>query len=168
MTAPISTAAPATGGRFVAASDQLELVGVLQGRRLVLYLDRFADNAPVPDARIELELGTQRLRAVADGDRHTIELDSPLPTGTLPVVATVIAGDISDLLAGELNVAPGEPALQGRPPTVRGGADGGAAAGSAGSLDRIGDISWRGVAIGGGVVAAAALGWLIGRRGRRA
>lgn len=199
MTAPISTAAPATGGRFVVASDQLELVGVLEGRLLLLYLDRFADNAPVPDARIELELGTQRLRAVAEGDRYAIELGAPLPRGALPVVATVIAADLSDLLAGELIVlAAGESPV----PAARTGAAAGAgaarnasasasaadargvthdganaakdeardgsAAGTTEVLGRIGDTSWRGVAIGGGIVAAAALGWLVGRRGRRA
>lgn len=111
MTSANSTTAPAAGGRFVVVSDQLELVGVLEeGRRLVLYLDRFADNAPLRDARIELELGAQRLQAAPDGERYVVELDVLLPPGVLPVVATVIAADVSDLLAGELTVlAPDAP-----------------------------------------------------------
>ncbi len=148
MTSANSTTAPAAGGRFVVVSDQLELVGVLEeGRRLVLYLDRFADNAPLRDARIELELGAQRLQAAPDGERYVVELDAPLPPGVLPVVATVIAADVSDLLAGELTVlAPDAP----------------------GSAEESEATPWNGIAIGGGVVAAAALGWLIGRRGSRA
>ena len=48
--------APATAGaatpRFTASSEAFELVGVLQGRRLTLYLDRVADNTPVKGATI--------------------------------------------------------------------------------------------------------------------
>ena len=38
-----------------------ELVGVLDARTVTLYLDRFADNAPVEGAQLELELGGEKL-----------------------------------------------------------------------------------------------------------
>ena len=48
-------AAPAATGtalpRFAAVSETFELVGVLDGKQVTLYLDRFADNAPVRGAQ---------------------------------------------------------------------------------------------------------------------
>ena len=50
--------------RFAAVSDIFELVGVLNGKHITLYLDRAIDNAPVTDAQIELEVA---------GEKHTAE-----------------------------------------------------------------------------------------------
>lgn len=96
--------------RLVAESETFELVGVLQGARLTLYLDRFADNQPVPGAVLELEVGGQPLKAVALADgRYEATLPSAPAPGVLPVTISVTAGAEMDLLAGELDV-PGEAA----------------------------------------------------------
>ena len=42
--------------RFAAVSESFELVGVLDGKQVTLYLDRFADNTPVRGAKIDLEI----------------------------------------------------------------------------------------------------------------
>src|SRR5258707_13603207 len=51
-------AAPPSAGsvtqRFVAKSEDFELVGVAQGKTLTIYLDRFRDNSPVSGARLEV------------------------------------------------------------------------------------------------------------------
>ena len=66
-------AAPAAAGtalpRFAAVSETFELVGVLDGKQVTLYLDRFADNAPVRGAKIELEIDRieKRLSKIAYG-----------------------------------------------------------------------------------------------------
>ena len=54
--APAATAGPASP-RFTATSETFELVGVVNGKQLTLYLDRYADGSPVKDAKLELELG---------------------------------------------------------------------------------------------------------------
>lgn len=101
--------APASGGtalpRFTAVSDQFELVGVLVGRKVTLYLDRFADNSPVPDARIELEIGSEKIVATrkAEGEFEVMLAAAP-GAGVLPVVAMITVGADSDLLAGELHL----------------------------------------------------------------
>ena len=41
--------------RFAAVSDALELVGVLNGKQITLFLDRLETNEPVKEALIELE-----------------------------------------------------------------------------------------------------------------
>ncbi len=108
-------AAPATGGtaspRFTAVSDDFELVGVLAGRQLTLYLDRAADNRPVPGAAIELEIGGAKLKAApqADATYQVMLAEAPKP-GVLPVTATVTAGAETDLLAGELDLHAAESA----------------------------------------------------------
>ncbi|MBL8478044.1 MAG: hypothetical protein JNK59_01945, partial [Sterolibacteriaceae bacterium] len=57
-------AAPATvAPRFAARTDAFELVGVLAGGELWLYVDRADNNAPVDQAEIELESGAFKARA---------------------------------------------------------------------------------------------------------
>ena len=101
-------AAPLAAGpanpRFAATSELFELVGVLDGRRITLYLDRTADNAPVTGARIELEIADAKLLAAPRDDVYEVELAAAPRPGVLPVTATVTAGPDVDLLAGELDI----------------------------------------------------------------
>lgn len=101
-------AAPATGGpalpRFAAVSEAFELVGVLQGQQLTLYLDRAADNAPVAGAQIELEIAGAKFKAEPRDDAYEVLLAEPPKPGLLPITATVTAGPDVDLLAGELDL----------------------------------------------------------------
>ena len=102
-------AAPAAVGqalpRFSAVSETFELVGVLSGKQLTLYLDRFADNSPVRGAQIELEIGGAKFKAEKQGDdEYEVVLPEAPKPGVLPVTATVTAGNEADLLAGELDI----------------------------------------------------------------
>lgn len=97
--------------RFAASSDRFELVGALDGPKLTLWLDRFADNAPVTGATLELEIGETRLVATPVDDRYEAQLPAAPAPGTWPVTVTVIAGSDDDLLAADLVV-----------PTATGGA----------------------------------------------
>jgi hypothetical protein len=102
-------AAPAAVGqalpRFSAVSETFELVGVLSGKQITLYLDRFADNSPVRGAQIELEIGGAKFNAVTLGDdEYEVVLPEAPKPGVLPVTATVTAGNEADLLAGELDI----------------------------------------------------------------
>lgn len=102
-------AAPATVGkalpRFTAESDVFELVGVLDGKRIALYLDRFADNSPVRNAQIELEIGGTTFKADRHGDdEYEVVLPEAPKAGVLPITAMVTAGNQADLLAGELDI----------------------------------------------------------------
>ncbi len=155
--APAPVAAPAGGPRFAAATGTFELVGALEGRRLVLWLDRADSNAPVVGATIELDLGGRALVAKPDGDVYVAELDAPPAPGTLPVAATVVAGTDADVLAGELRIEPsaadaGGPATATRWP------------GGIGDRDTL-----RLAVVGtGAALVAGLLGWAAGRRRRAA
>lgn len=101
--------APATHGpaspRFAAVSETFELVGVLEGQQLTLYLDRADTNSPVPNATLELELGGAKVAVQPHGEGEFIAtLAQALPEGVTSVAATVRAGQENDLLAGELDI----------------------------------------------------------------
>lgn len=103
-------AAPAVASpglpRFAATSELFELVGIVNGTQLTLYLDHSADNSPAQGARLELELGGSKIEVKpgAAGE-YTATLAQPLKAGVTPVTATVTAGAESDLLAGEISIA---------------------------------------------------------------
>lgn len=95
--------------RFSAVSESFELVGVLNGKQLSLYLDRAGDNSPVKDATLDLELGGVKLdvKPVGEGEFGATLAQEP-KAGVTAVAATVVAGQESDLLAADLLIA--EPA----------------------------------------------------------
>ncbi len=95
----------AVSPRFTAMSESFELVGVVNGKQIKVYLDRFADNSPVKDAQIELELGGIKLPLKQHAEsEYEADLPQTLKPGVIPVVATVIVGQDADLLAGELDL----------------------------------------------------------------
>lgn len=115
---PAAASAPTASPRAVAVSDQYELVAILRGHRLVIYLDRFADNAPVTDAGVAVTIGeaTEAMTAAAAAD-GTYQLDSERfhTPGALELVFAITAPDGDDLLAATLRVPapPGAEAIPG-------------------------------------------------------
>lgn len=91
--------------RFAAVSESFELVGVINGKQLALYLDRFDDNSPVPDAKLELEIGGKKLpvRVHAAGE-YEAELAEELKPGVTPVTVSLQVKGEADLLAGEIDI----------------------------------------------------------------
>jgi Co/Zn/Cd efflux system component len=101
-------AAPTSTGpalpRFAAVSEAFELVGILNGKQITLYLDRAADNRPVTGAQIELEIAGANLKAEQHEDAYEVVLAAAPKPGVLPITAIVTAGQEVDLLAGELDL----------------------------------------------------------------
>ena len=102
--APAAASGPALP-RFSAVSEAFELVGVVSGKQLAIYLDRFEDNAPVKDADVNLEIGGAKvaLKRLVDGE-YEATLAEELKPGVIAVTATVAAGKDTDILAGDLDV----------------------------------------------------------------
>jgi hypothetical protein len=101
-------AAPVASGpalpRFTAVSEAFELVGVLNGKQITLYLDSAGDNEPVIDAQIELEIAGAKLKATQHEDVYEVVLAAAPQPGVLPITATVTVGEEVDLLAVELDL----------------------------------------------------------------
>ncbi len=121
----------AAGARTEAQTDALELVAVLADKHLTLYLDRFATNEPVADAQVEVESGAFRAVAIQTAPGvYAVPAVSFGPPGRYPLVVSVQAGDIADLLTATLDLAePPSIAGQARPwvgwvdtPVMAGGA----------------------------------------------
>jgi len=97
----VTTLAP----RAEAASADFELVAVLRDGTLTIHLDRFADNAPVEGATVEVDTpeGSQAAKPMGPG---TYVLPAPFAAkpGAHDLAFTVTAGDTVDVLAGTLTV----------------------------------------------------------------
>ena len=77
--------------RFAAVSETFELVGVLSGQQITLYLDRFGDNSPVREAQIELDIGGTKFKAEKRGeDEYAVVLHEAPGEGVLPVTLRVM------------------------------------------------------------------------------
>lgn len=103
-----AAAATVATPRFVAESEIFELVGVLEGRRLTLWLDHAPSNESVKNARLSLELAGTALEAKPAGEgMFGVELAQVLPAGVHALTATIVTDAQSDLLAGELDIREG-------------------------------------------------------------
>lgn len=94
-----------------AESEAFEIVGRLGADGLVLHVDRAPSNEPVLAATLELEAGGRTATAVfrpASGDYLIADAGWLQPLrqpGEHPLALTLLAGEDSDLLSGELRVA---------------------------------------------------------------
>lgn len=105
--APVTTATP----RMSSATEQFELVGVLDGKVLTLYLDQFASNTPVAKARIEVESGAWKAMATEVAPAvYAVSADLLAQPGRHAVTFTVQAGEAVDLMDASLDIAPPEAA----------------------------------------------------------
>jgi hypothetical protein len=91
--------------RFVAVSEDLEMVGIVNGKQLTIYLDRFKDNSPVNDAQIEIDIAGNTYKAEKHGEgEYEVTLKDTLKPGVLAITATIQAGELNDLLAADLDL----------------------------------------------------------------
>ena len=92
--------------RVSAQSDLFELVGIVEGGELKIYLDRFATNEPVIDAKIEVDIAGQKSIAAAQPDgSYSVTNDVFAKPAELALSFTVLQGKEADLLAGDLVIA---------------------------------------------------------------
>lgn len=93
--------------RAYAQTEDFELVAQLHGTNLNITLDRFATNAPVADAQIEVESGTAfkaQAQQVAPGV-YTVKADALAKPGKYALNFSVQAGDTADLLVSTLDIS---------------------------------------------------------------
>ncbi len=100
---PAAAAASHALPRLVADSEAYELVAALQSPRLIIYLDRFGDNAPVTDAKLTVTINEEPVEAEATGD-GTYSVTSALfeRGGLIELVFDIKAPETDDLLIGKL------------------------------------------------------------------
>ncbi|MGA0571004.1 hypothetical protein ACO2Q9_09825 [Variovorax sp. VNK109] len=102
--APAASSAPSSP-RFNTHSDLFELVGVVEGEKLVLFLDRFSSNEPVTNAKIDFEVGASKGTATAQEDgTYAVQLPALKNPGELDFSFVIDAGGETDLLAAHLEI----------------------------------------------------------------
>jgi RND family efflux transporter MFP subunit len=93
--------------RLSAHSDAYELVGILRGERLVIYLDRFVTNEPVTNATVAVTVADEAVAIVADATAAgAYAITSPRfrSAGAVELVFAITDGADEDLLIGMLTV----------------------------------------------------------------
>jgi membrane fusion protein, heavy metal efflux system len=101
-----SALASSTYPRVSAQSELYELVGIVRGERLSIYLDHFATNEPVADAKVKVAIGdAQPVDAeVTENGIYTISFPRLTRTGSVEVVFSITATSGDDLLVGPLTL----------------------------------------------------------------
>jgi membrane fusion protein, heavy metal efflux system len=89
--------------RLVTKSESYELVALLDGKQLTIYLDRFADNSPLTDANISVAIEGETVAAERNPD-GTYGVTSNLLSGRgfVELVFDIKAPEADDLLIGKL------------------------------------------------------------------
>jgi cobalt-zinc-cadmium efflux system membrane fusion protein len=101
-----SALSSSTYPRVTAQSELYGLVGIVRGERLSIYLDHFATNEPVVDAKVKVAIGdTEPVDAErTENGVYTISLPRLARTGSVEVVFNVTAASGDDLLVGGLTL----------------------------------------------------------------
>jgi hypothetical protein len=100
-----STVAPNAPGhpRLVASSQAYELVAILEGERLTIYLDRFQDNAPVADAAVTVTINDETVVADSAADATYVVGSKRFGSGGLvELVFDIRRPGADDLLIGKM------------------------------------------------------------------
>lgn len=97
----------ATAPRATAATEEFEVVAVIEGKRLVVYVDRYASNEPVAKAKVEIEgAGLKGDAGETAAGTYVMDLAAPIVPGRHPLMISIEAGDSVDLLSATLDTSP--------------------------------------------------------------
>ena len=100
-----AAAAGSSSPRITSHSDLFEIVGVVDKGEMTIFLDSYATNEPVKDAKIDIEIGNVKGVAAVQADGSYLFKNDVLgKPGELAVSFTVQAGNDTDLLAGDLKI----------------------------------------------------------------
>lgn len=103
--APEPVRIQASAPRAAAFSEEFEAVVVIEGKQLLLYLDRFASNAPVDGAQVEIEGSGLKGAAVETSPGVYVMADAALAPGSHALTIAIETADSADLLTATLEIA---------------------------------------------------------------
>lgn len=102
--APPAPVAQTVEPRAAAATEEFEVVTSLEGKKLVVYVDRFASNEPVAQAKVEIEgAGLKGVAGETAPGTYVLDVAAALPPARHPLTISVEAGDSVDLLTATLD-----------------------------------------------------------------
>jgi membrane fusion protein, heavy metal efflux system len=112
--------ASSTYPRVTAHSELYEVVGILKGDRLLIYLDRAATNEPVTDAKVRVTIGDGEAIDAAPAENGTYAVSSRRLTGagSVEVIFAITASSGDDLLVGAMTLPKADVPGAGESPTA--------------------------------------------------
>jgi len=91
--------------RVEAASADVELLGIVEGAVLTVYVDHFATNVPIDGAKLSLEREGQSFDGQPMGEgAYRFEMPWLATPGSHALMFTLVAADLSDLLTATLEI----------------------------------------------------------------
>ncbi len=101
-----SALASSTYPRVTAQSELYELVGIVKGERLSIYLDHVATNEPIADAKVKVAIADAEPvdAALAEKGVYTTSFPRSARSGSIEIVFSVTAASGDDLLVGPLTL----------------------------------------------------------------
>jgi hypothetical protein len=91
--------------RFYAESDLYEVVGVINGKEITLYLDRYPSNELVKGAKVEIELEGSKISSEPHGDgEYLFRLKNKIKDQPTAITIT-INDDVTDILAATIDLS---------------------------------------------------------------
>jgi hypothetical protein len=101
-----TTAQAQTSPRFYAESDLYEAVGVINGKEITLYLDRYSSNELVKGAKIEIDLDGSKINSEPHGDgEYLFRLKNKIKDQPTAITITIIDDDVTDILAATIDLS---------------------------------------------------------------
>src|SRR5262245_14709945 len=96
--------ASSTYPRVTAQSELYEVVGILKGDRLLIYLDRATTNEPVTDAKVRVTIGDGEAIEAESTENGTYAVSSSRlsGTGSVEIIFAVTGNNADDLLVGAI------------------------------------------------------------------
>ena len=92
--------------RFYAESDLYEAVGVINGKEITLYLDRYSSNELVKGAKVEIELEGSKISSEPHGDgEHLFRLKNKIKDQPTAITITINDDDVTDILAATIDLS---------------------------------------------------------------
>jgi membrane fusion protein, heavy metal efflux system len=112
--------ASSTYPRVTAQSELYEVVGILKGERLLIYLDRAATNEPVTDAKVRVTIGDGEAIDAAPAETGIYAVSSPRlsGTGSVEVIFAITASSGDDLLVAAMTLSKADGPGAGVSPTA--------------------------------------------------
>jgi hypothetical protein len=96
--------------RFYAESDLYEAVGIINGKEITLYLDRYSSNELVKGAKIEIDLDGSKISSEPHGDgEYLFRLINKIKDQSIPITITINDDGTTDMLAATIDFGSIEP-----------------------------------------------------------
>ena len=98
--------------RAVAATEEFEVVAVLEDKHLVVYVDRYASNEPVAGAKVEIEgSGLHGIATESAPGTYLLNLAAAMVPAKHGLTISIEAGDSADLMTAMLDTSSAVPAV---------------------------------------------------------